>query len=81
MATRLIANTGRTTGMATGLSAIFFQNRAALLRFLRVQHGVDLDPVVLAEMVDRLHARTDEPLLRHLEMLCRAVPGFGVRSG
>lgn len=53
----------------------------ALLRFLRVQHGVDLDPVVLAEMVDRLHARTDEPLLRHLEMLCRAVPGFGVRSG
>ncbi|WP_374928612.1 hypothetical protein [Kytococcus sedentarius] len=53
----------------------------ALLRFLRVSHGVDLDSVVLAEMVDRLHARTDEPLLRHLEMLCRAVPGFAVRSG
>ncbi|MFC0358901.1 hypothetical protein [Kytococcus schroeteri] len=53
----------------------------ALLRFLRVSHGVDLDPVVLAEMVDRLHARTDDPLLRHLEMLCRAVPGFTVRSG
>ena len=37
--------------------------------------------MVLAEMVDRLHARTDDPLLRHLEMLCRAVPGFAVRSG
>ncbi len=57
------------------------QVNPALLRFLRVSHGVDLDPVVLAEMVDRLHARTDEPLLRHLESLCRAVPGFTVRSG
>lgn len=53
----------------------------ALLRFLRTTHDVDLDPVVLAEMVDRLHARTDEPLLRHLESLCRGVPGFAVRSG
>ncbi|SNC63727.1 hypothetical protein SAMN05445756_0966 [Kytococcus aerolatus] len=53
----------------------------ALLRFLRVSHEVDLDPVVLAEMADRLHARTDQPLLHHLESLCRAVPGFLVRPG
>ena len=62
MATRLIANTGRTTGMATGLSAIFFQNRAALLRFLRARGAGEDAEDLLQDMWMKLEAKDLGPL-------------------
>ena len=71
MATRLIANTGRTTGMATGLSAIFFQNRAALLRFLRARGAGEDAEDLLQDMWMKLEAKDLGPVADPLPYLYR----------
>lgn len=71
MATRLIANTGRTTGMATGLSAIFFENRAALLRFLRARGAGEDAEDLLQDMWMKLEAKDLGPVADPLPYLYR----------
>lgn len=71
MATGLIANTGRNTGMATGLSAIFFQNRAALLRFLRARGAGEDAEDLLQDMWMKLEAKDLGPIADPLPYLYR----------
>jgi RNA polymerase sigma factor (sigma-70 family) len=62
MATGLIARIGPKTGMATGLSAIFMTNRAALLRFLRARGAGDEAEDLLQDMWMKLEAKDLGPV-------------------
>jgi RNA polymerase sigma-70 factor (ECF subfamily) len=71
MATRQNRLTGRMTGMATGLSAIFMANRPALLRFLRARGAGDDAEDLLQDMWMKLEAKDLGPVADPLPYLYR----------
>jgi len=71
MATGLVASHWTVTGMATGLSAIFLANRAALLRFVRARGAGDDAEDVMQEMWMKLEAKDLGPVADPLPYLYR----------
>lgn len=71
MATGLVASHWTVLGMATGLSAIFLANRAALLRFVRARGAGDDAEDVIQEMWMKLEAKDLGPVADPLPYLYR----------